>query len=294
MFLVGAAVCLVPWTLYLAHTLPQRYDTGQWRTAWVGFDVALLLCFAAAAWLGMRRRPAAVPLLAATAALLCCDAWFDVMLDWASPDRWTSVVLAVAGELPVAVLLLVVAKRLLAGTPRRAVRIRDIEVYGDPGWRALPAGELPASFEILAAEGYVRQHRDGRWHAVPQHLREPRPDDFAEPYRTQVATYLDGMYEQEGRLLTWAAAHRDEFGPWGAAQRAAVWLTEPQLRELEAAYRQLLVPYTHLRRPPGPAARQIATRFYAFPRPEAETWITSGPLSGPDEQPPASLCRLKQ
>lgn len=53
-FLTGAAVCLLPWTVYLAHTLPDRYDTCQWRAAWVGFDIALLLCFAAAAWLGLR------------------------------------------------------------------------------------------------------------------------------------------------------------------------------------------------------------------------------------------------
>jgi hypothetical protein len=37
----------------------------------------------------VRRRRAAVPLLAAMAALLLCDAWFDVVLDWTSPDRWT-------------------------------------------------------------------------------------------------------------------------------------------------------------------------------------------------------------
>jgi hypothetical protein len=81
-FLGAAAVCLVPWTGYLAQTLPDRYEASQWRTAWVGFDVALACCFAGAAWLGLRRR-AAVPLLVAAAALLCCDAWFDVVLDWA-------------------------------------------------------------------------------------------------------------------------------------------------------------------------------------------------------------------
>lgn len=65
-FLGAAAVCLVSWIVYLANTLPDQFDTGQWRAAWVGFDVALLGCFASAAWLGVRRRRAAVPLLAAT------------------------------------------------------------------------------------------------------------------------------------------------------------------------------------------------------------------------------------
>lgn len=112
-FLGAGAVFLVPWTVYLAQTLPDQYDIGQWRTAWVGFDVVLLTCFAAGAWLGLRRRRAAVPLLTATAALLCCDAWFDVMLDWTSPDRTTSVLLAVFAELPIAALLLLAARRLL-------------------------------------------------------------------------------------------------------------------------------------------------------------------------------------
>ena len=122
-FLGGAAVCLVPWIVYLAQSLPDRYDTGQWRAAWVGFDIALLCCFAGAAWLGLRRRRAAVPLLVATAALLCCDAWFDVVLDWESSERWTSVFLAAVAEVPIAVLLLVAARRLLAANPRRRLTV---------------------------------------------------------------------------------------------------------------------------------------------------------------------------
>ena len=292
-FLWAAAVCLVPWTVYLAHTLPDRYDTGQWRTAWVGFDVALLCCFASGAWLGVRRRRAAVPLLAATAALLCCDAWFDVLLDWTSPDRWTSVLLAVFGELPIAVALLVAARRLLAGTPRRAVTVRDIEVYGDPGHRQVlrglpatadglvsgtgrPAAEIATALGALAADGYVEQREDGCWHEVPQYLSEPRPDEFDEPHRSRVAAHLDEMYEQELRLFAWAAAHRTEFGPWAKAQRAAVRLTEPQLRELEIAFRELLAPYCHQRRRPAPGAREVALRFYAFPPPDVSAAPTPG------------------
>ncbi|HET6500709.1 MAG TPA: hypothetical protein VFG87_08085 [Amycolatopsis sp.] len=286
LFLGSAAVCLVPWILYLAHTLPEQYDAGQWRTAWVGFDVALLCCFAGAAWLGLHRRRAAVPLLAAIAALLCCDAWFDVLLDWTSSDRWTSVALALFAEVPIAVILLVAAGRLLAGIPQRTLTIRDIEVYGDPWYqqllRALPAtaddlarvtggraAEIAASLGILATDGYVRHHRDGRWHAVPQHLREPRQDEFDEPHRSRVAAYLNEKYDRELRLLAWAVAHRDKFGPWGKAQRAAVRLTEQELRELEAAYRELLTSYCQPRRRPASGTREVAVRFYAFPTPDA-------------------------
>src|SRR5215475_12133242 len=72
---------LVPWIAYLAASLPDAYDTRQWKLAWVGFDVALLGCLTATARLAWRRKRAAVQMLVATAALMFCDAWFDVTLD---------------------------------------------------------------------------------------------------------------------------------------------------------------------------------------------------------------------
>jgi hypothetical protein len=283
LFLGAAAVCLVPWIVYLADTLPDRHDAAQWRVAWVGFDVALVGCFATAAWLGLRRRRAAVPLLAATAALLFCDAWFDVLLDWASPDRWMSIALAGCAEVPIAVVLLVAARRLLTGEMRRrALTIRDIEVYDDPRaqelLRALPAtaaelatrtgaADVEEDLCRLAEDGFVRRQRDGRWVALPQALRETRPDEFAEPHRSRVAAYLDELYERELALLSWAAAHRDEFGPWGKAQRASARLTEPELRAFEAEYLELLARYVRLRGRPGPGVRRVAVRFFAFPSP---------------------------
>ncbi|WP_147403849.1 hypothetical protein [Nocardia panacis] len=68
----GGALFLVPWTLWLAVQLPNGYTTYEWRLAWVGFDVLLLTGLACSAWLGLRRRRAAVPVLNATAALLGC------------------------------------------------------------------------------------------------------------------------------------------------------------------------------------------------------------------------------
>ncbi|WP_326834181.1 hypothetical protein VSH64_04525 [Amycolatopsis rhabdoformis] len=116
-FLTGAAVFLLPWTGYLAATLPESFDTGAWRPAWVGFDIAMAACFAFAAWLTASRRRGAAPLLAATATLLCCDAWFDVMLDWAGPDRWTSLAMAALLELPIAAGLALLARRVPSGAP---------------------------------------------------------------------------------------------------------------------------------------------------------------------------------
>ncbi|MEV7550514.1 helix-turn-helix domain-containing protein [Amycolatopsis sp. NPDC089917] len=284
--LAGAAVLLVPWTVYLAHTLPDRYDTGQWRAAWVGFDVALLLCFAAGAWLGLRRRRAAVPLLSATAAMLCCDAWFDVMLGWTSAERWASVALAVFVEIPVAVLLALAARRLLSSAmPKRSVTLRDIAIREDPRYQRV-AKELPADadeiagrtglaraevaecLETLQDNGFVRRDRKGTWISIQQDLREPRPDDYDGADRERVAAFLDAKYANELALLSWAAQHRDEFGPWSTAQRTSTRLTEEELRELDAEYRELITRYCQRRRRPAADEKELSVRFYAFPPPE--------------------------
>lgn len=115
----GAVVWLVPWSGYLAYTLPDRYDTHEWRLAWVGFDIVLLFCFAACAWLGWRRRRLAGPFLIGTATLMFCDAWFDVLLDWGGPDTAVSILMAALIEVPLAAWLLLRARRLLLGDTGR-------------------------------------------------------------------------------------------------------------------------------------------------------------------------------
>ncbi|NIH78700.1 winged helix-turn-helix domain-containing protein [Amycolatopsis viridis] len=281
-FLGAAAVCLVPWVLYLANTLPDQFDTAQWRVAWVGFDVALVGCFAAATWLGLRRRRAAVPLLAATAALLVCDAWFDVVLDWGSADRYASLALAVCAELPIAVLLMLTARKLLSGDMRpRPLTLRDIEIRSDPGYervlRELPAtaGELTRRLgadasgrvAVLTEAGYVRRRWDGRWHALPQNTKEPRPAEFTGTHQQQVSEYLDAKYDRELELLSWAARNRDGFGSWATAWRGQAWLTEPELRRLEAEYQDLVARYCRMRPAPARGSRELAVRLYTFPLP---------------------------
>ncbi|WP_199512625.1 hypothetical protein [Nucisporomicrobium flavum] len=97
---LGAAT--VPWTAYLAMSLPARYSAEHYRVAWVGFDlmlVALLLTTALLAWRGSRQ----VGLLAAaTATVLVVDAWFDVTTSRPA-DVPSAVASAVLLELPLAV-----------------------------------------------------------------------------------------------------------------------------------------------------------------------------------------------
>ena len=287
-FLGAAAVFLVPWTVYLANTLPTQFDTGQWNLAWVGFDTALGCCFATACWLGWRRHRAAVPMLAATATLLCCDAWFDVLLDWASPDRWTSVAMAVCAELPIAGVLLWRARTLLIGPRPRPLTVRDIELRTDPRVQrvqaalgrlrradtptlaaesGLPVAEAETILADLRSNGYLRL-RDGRWQEAWMSTTMPNPADFDEAQRARVEEFVNAKYDHELRLLGWAARHRDEFGEWGKGHRATIRMNAADLAAFNTEYEELVARYS-LRHRSTPDDRPVAIRYYAFPAPAA-------------------------
>jgi hypothetical protein len=95
------SLILLPWTIYLAHSLPDRQVSSHYNGAWTGFDVMLLLALASTGYFALRRSRYLATAAAATAALLVVDAWFDVMT---SPARQLpeSVLLAAAVELPLA------------------------------------------------------------------------------------------------------------------------------------------------------------------------------------------------
>ncbi|MGW7823587.1 hypothetical protein ACWGLF_36930 [Streptomyces puniciscabiei] len=115
-----SVLVLVPWTVYLAASLPDRFEARHWPMVWVGFDVMLLLSLAgagAAVWL---RRQALIPLSFVAATLLICDAWFDISLSWGTTDVWGSVASAVLVELPLALLLVVRARRVMKMSARLA------------------------------------------------------------------------------------------------------------------------------------------------------------------------------
>jgi hypothetical protein len=106
-------VILAAWIGILAVTLPRYYRSGGWRGAWVGFDLALLAAFAVTGWAAWRRRQVLIICLVVLATLLCCDAWFDVVLDARTSGFMLSVLSAVFIELPLAALAILGARRLL-------------------------------------------------------------------------------------------------------------------------------------------------------------------------------------
>jgi hypothetical protein len=103
--LVVCAVGLVPWTVYLALTLPRAYVAHNWDRTWVGFDLLLLVMMVATAVFGYLRRQMLVVTAFATGVLLVCDAWFDVMTAHGEDRAW-SILTALLVELPLAAVLI--------------------------------------------------------------------------------------------------------------------------------------------------------------------------------------------
>ena len=114
--IIGCCLALAAWTGVLAVTLPGFYRAGGWRGAWVGFDIALLAAFAATGWAAWRRRQVLIICLVVLATLLCCDAWFDVVLDAHTSGFWLSLLTALLVELPLAAMAMLGARRLLRQT----------------------------------------------------------------------------------------------------------------------------------------------------------------------------------
>ncbi|MGW1290050.1 hypothetical protein ACWDBD_48600 [Streptomyces sp. NPDC001118] len=102
LYLMLSAI-LLPWIVYLSHSPPGRQLSEHYRMAWVGFDVFLLgqLARTGAYALRSRRRDRVPPHAAASAAMLCVDAWFDITAS-TPHDLPLSLLLAAAVELPLA------------------------------------------------------------------------------------------------------------------------------------------------------------------------------------------------
>jgi hypothetical protein len=96
------ALILLPWTIYVGESLPSRQLSPNYDAAWSGFDGLLLAALASTAYFALRRSRYLSTAATVTAALLVVDAWFDVMTTPMS-QRWQSILLAVAVELPLAV-----------------------------------------------------------------------------------------------------------------------------------------------------------------------------------------------
>jgi hypothetical protein len=147
-----AAAVLCAWTIGLIVTLPQHEVVEQWRLVWVGFDVAEVAGFATTGWAALRRRQLVIPAALVTGTLLLCDAWFDVVLSWGSDEELLSLLTAFLVEIPLALLLWMVAHRLAMlafsaarvglGLPGRRTSLRHLALMTQPPsvWPGSPRG----------------------------------------------------------------------------------------------------------------------------------------------------------
>lgn len=105
-----AGVLLVPWSVFLVHSLPSTHASAHWDIAWAGFDVGLALLLLGVAVSGWRRSPWLEGTATAAAALLVVDAWFDITTSSTRLELAVAIAEAVLVELPLAGLCYLLAR----------------------------------------------------------------------------------------------------------------------------------------------------------------------------------------
>jgi hypothetical protein len=102
--LSGTALLMIPWTAWLAVSLPSKHVAHHWDLGWVGFDVALTATIGATG-VALWRRSRFAPFLATAAGtLLVADTWFDIVTSGARDELELAIVLAALAQLPLALL----------------------------------------------------------------------------------------------------------------------------------------------------------------------------------------------
>jgi hypothetical protein len=130
-FMAICVLALIPWTIYLAVTLPSHYVARNWVATWVGFDILLLTMLGLTALAGWKRKQFVFPTAFASGVLLVCDAWFDVMTSHTGHDLTQALLTAGIIELPLAFVLIAGPLRLL-----RYVAVRHGMIHPDSHlWR---------------------------------------------------------------------------------------------------------------------------------------------------------------
>lgn len=142
-----AAVCTVPWVVFLAASLPATSRVND-RLAWVGFDVAEVVMLAVTAYLAWRGKAKVALAATALATMLVVDAWFDVNTSTAGAERDMALGFAVL-EVSLAAVSLWIAFHAAAVARRRiedrARREAEREVR-----RTLPSHQRPSRLTDLA------------------------------------------------------------------------------------------------------------------------------------------------
>ncbi|HEX7444597.1 MAG TPA: hypothetical protein VF320_11955 [Acidimicrobiales bacterium] len=105
-------LALIPWTVYLAVSLPKRQIDTHYRGAWVGFDLLLVVAIVLTAYYAFRMDDRVQLPAMATATLLLVDAWFDVMTAGGRNATAEALVMALLVEIPAALFSLFLARQV--------------------------------------------------------------------------------------------------------------------------------------------------------------------------------------
>ena len=124
LLLGAAAIALVPWSIALTTQLPAHHVARHWDVAWAGFDAGMAAVLIATVVAAVRGSAWLTGLAMAAAAMLVCDAWFDVVTS-APDDFWVAVASALVVELPLAVVCVLVSRSAVAGRGYSPATTRD-------------------------------------------------------------------------------------------------------------------------------------------------------------------------
>jgi hypothetical protein len=138
------SLVLLPWTIYLGFSLPDRQLSPHYNIAWVGFDVLELIALGSTGYFALRHSRYLAVTSAAAATLLVVDAWFDVMT---SPRHQIlqAIVLAVLVELPLAAVCAWLSYHTEHLAERRSILLlgRDLDRLRLGRWRRWPSDTGP-------------------------------------------------------------------------------------------------------------------------------------------------------
>lgn len=109
-FFLVVGVGLVLWTIWIAYDLPRRHVARHWDVAWAGFDVMMAALLLVTAYGAARRAVWLQSAAAASATMLVCDAWFDIVTSGRGADLAMSLASGAIIELPLAIICVWVAR----------------------------------------------------------------------------------------------------------------------------------------------------------------------------------------
>ena len=109
-FFLVVGVGLVLWTIWIAYDLPRRHVARHWDVAWAGFDVMMAALLLITAYGAARRAVWLQSAAAASATMLVCDAWFDIVTSGRGADLAMSLASGFVIELPLAAVCVWVAR----------------------------------------------------------------------------------------------------------------------------------------------------------------------------------------